>query len=71
MNLAKVYREEGKYADAEPLYKQALDLRVKTFGDRDMRVAATLRNYAILMDKMGNATKAADLNSQAEKIEEQ
>ena len=31
-NLAHLYRAQGRYADAEPLYKRALAIREKALG---------------------------------------
>src|SRR5271166_2817259 len=41
-NLAKVYKEQGKYADAEGLYKRALAIFEKTLGKDHPYVARTL-----------------------------
>ena len=39
MVLARLFREQGKYADAEPLYRQALDEAIKVNGQENSRVA--------------------------------
>ena len=31
-NLAELYRAQGRYADAEPLYKRSLAIREKALG---------------------------------------
>ena len=32
-NLAKLYQSQGRYAEAEPLYQQALDIAEKVLGE--------------------------------------
>lgn len=32
-NLAKLYQSQGRYAEAEPLYQQALDIAEQVLGD--------------------------------------
>jgi CHAT domain-containing protein len=57
-NLARVHRNQGKYADAEPLYKRSLAIREKAFGAVHPAVALTLDNLAILSASSGNAESA-------------
>lgn len=47
-NLAAVYHEQGKYSMAEPLYKRALDLRIKMHGEVHAEVALNHHNLALL-----------------------
>jgi tetratricopeptide (TPR) repeat protein len=42
-NLAVLYKRQGKYEDAEPLYKRALRIREKALGP-DHPDTATCRN---------------------------
>ncbi|CAN5950952.1 unnamed protein product [Sphagnum jensenii] len=60
-NLARFYREKGDFEKAEPLYKQSLALREKAFGHDNIEVAASMRNYAILLRKMNRKDEAATL----------
>src|SRR5215469_2518862 len=46
--LAILYREQGKYREAEPLYQRALHIREQTFGAEHPDVAYSLNNLAIL-----------------------
>ena len=39
-NLAELYRDQGRYAEAEPLLKRALAIRKKVFGP-DHPIVAT------------------------------
>ncbi len=52
-NLANLYRSQGRYTEAEPLYLQALDLRKRLLGDNHPLVALSLNNLALLYDSQG------------------
>ena len=57
-SLAGAYVSQGKYADAEPLYKRALSLSEKIFGLDSPEVANSLERIActqILQDKFDEA----------------
>ena len=45
-NLAELYRDHNRYAEAEPLYKRALAIREKHFGANNALVATTLNGHA-------------------------
>ena len=47
-HLAEQYRLQGRYAEAEPLYKRALSIREKALGPEHPQVATTLNNLAAL-----------------------
>ncbi len=47
-NLADLYQKQGRYADAEPLYKRALAIREKALGPNHPDVASSLNNLAEL-----------------------
>lgn len=47
-NLAAMYHEQGKYTMAEPLYKRALDIRIKAHGDKHPDIALNHHNLALL-----------------------
>ncbi len=47
-DLALLYRAQGKYAEAEPLYKRALAIKEKALGPEHPRVAISLNNLAEL-----------------------
>jgi tetratricopeptide (TPR) repeat protein len=47
-NLAVLYREQGRYADAEPLFRRALAIWEKALGSEHLRVALALNNLALL-----------------------
>ena len=47
-NLAVLYGKRGKYKDAEPLCKRALEIREKVLGRDHPDVAKQLNNLALL-----------------------
>jgi tetratricopeptide (TPR) repeat protein len=68
--LAVVYRAQGKYADAEELYKRALAIREKALGASHPNVAQTLNNLANLYDDQGKYADAESLHKRALAIRE-
>ncbi|WP_292619852.1 MULTISPECIES: tetratricopeptide repeat protein [unclassified Nitrobacter] len=52
-NLASVYKDEGRYAEAEPLYKQALAIREKALPPDHPDVAQSRKNLADLDSAQG------------------
>ncbi len=67
-NLAELYREQGKYAQAEPLYQRALAIVEKALGPDRPDVAQALENYADLLSRMGRDEGAAKLEARAQAI---
>ena len=47
-NLAALYYAQGRYADAEPLYRRALAVRLMALGPDHPDVAQSLNNLAVL-----------------------
>ncbi|MEA5601845.1 tetratricopeptide repeat protein [Nostoc sp. UHCC 0252] len=64
-NLAGIYRATGNYSEAEPLYKQALELRKRLLGDNHPSFATSLNNLAGLYKTTGQYSKAEILYQQA------
>ncbi len=61
-------RAQGKYAEAEPLYKRALKIREKALGKNHPHVATVCENMAELYKKIGKESKAEKLEERARKI---
>jgi hypothetical protein len=57
-NLAGLYDKQGRYADAEPLYKRALAVFEKSLGPDHPNVALTLNNLAVVYDIQGRYADA-------------
>ena len=60
-NLAILYREMGRYAEAEPLYRRSLEIREKQLGRDHPDVAGSLNNLANLYSDMGRYAEAEPL----------
>ena len=55
---AQRLRSEGKYAEAEPLYRRVLELLQRTFGPEHPGMAETLRNLEQVQREMRNEEEA-------------
>lgn len=64
-NLALLYKTQGQYAKAEPLYKRSLAIREKALGPDHPDVAASLWNMAILYRETGREKAAKDFEKRA------
>ena len=64
-NLAYQYYVRGSYAEADPLYKQALDIKKSALGEDHPDYATSLNNLAGLYDNMGSYDQAEPLYKQA------
>ena len=60
-NLANLYSDMGRYAEAEPLYRQSLEIREKKLGYDHPHVAASLNNLANLYRDLGRYAEAEPL----------
>ena len=69
-NLALLYRDQGKYAEAEPLCKRALVIREQALGPDHVDVATSLNNLAGLYSAQGEYAEAEPLFKRALAIQE-
>ncbi len=67
-NLAELYRAQGNYAEAAPLYQRSLAILEKALGPEHPNVAQSLENYAALLRKTGRADEAAEKEARATTI---
>jgi tetratricopeptide (TPR) repeat protein len=69
-NLASVYCELEKYAEAEPLFKRAIEIRSE-YQDRNPHdLAVLLETYAETLRKLGRTDEAAHCEGQAADLRE-
>ena len=47
-NLAGLYKSQGRYEEAEPLYQRALAIREAVLGGEHLGTAASLNNLAVV-----------------------
>ena len=59
----------GDYARAEPLFRQALEIRKKALGESHPDYATSLNNLAVLYRAMGDYARAEPLFRQALEIQ--
>ena len=65
-NLAVLYQSQAKYADAEPLFKDALEMYKRLFKDKDHPdLATSLNDLAFLYNSQGKYADAEPLYKDA------
>ena len=67
-NLAELYRAQGKYAQAEPLYRQALAIVEKALGPEHPGIATMLENYARMLRVLNRHDEAEKMEARAQAI---
>ena len=67
-NLAELYRAQGRYADAEPLFKRSLAILKKALGPKHPDVATILENYAALLWEAGRTVDAVKMDARDKAI---
>ena len=60
-NLALLYRSQGRYEEAEPLYRDALAMSKRLLGEAHPDVASSLFNLGALRYKQGRYSEALAL----------
>jgi tetratricopeptide (TPR) repeat protein len=58
-----LYKRQGRYAEAEPLYQRALAICEKTLGPDHPSTVLSVRNYAIFLRHRGRAAEAEKLEA--------
>jgi tetratricopeptide (TPR) repeat protein len=51
-NLAELYRTQGKYVEAEPLYQRALSIHEQQLGPQHPHTVIVRNNYALVLQDM-------------------
>ena len=67
-NLAALYRSQGRYEEAEPLYRDALAMGQRLLGEAHPDVASSLFNLGALRYNQGRYSEALALLLQARPI---
>ncbi|MEQ8961601.1 MAG: CHAT domain-containing tetratricopeptide repeat protein, partial [Coleofasciculus sp. C2-GNP5-27] len=63
--LGILYDNQGRYSEAEPLYRQALEMTKRLLGEEHPHVAQSLNNLALLYRSQGRYSEAEPLYLQA------
>jgi tetratricopeptide (TPR) repeat protein len=66
--LATLYTTQGRYAEAEPLYKRSLAIWEKALGPDHPNVAMSLNNLALLYRATKREKEAQELEARAARI---
>ncbi|MCC2695854.1 tetratricopeptide repeat protein [Nodularia sp. LEGE 04288] len=53
-NLAELYRRQGRYSEAEPLYQEVLKTRIRLWGEEHLDVAQSLNNLGAFYFNQGD-----------------
>jgi tetratricopeptide (TPR) repeat protein len=61
--LAELYRAQGKYEQAEPLYQRALAISEQQLGPQHPTTQIIRRNYVALLRTMGRDAEAVALET--------
>jgi tetratricopeptide (TPR) repeat protein len=67
-HVADLWLEDAQFADAQPLYEEALEAYRGSLETRILDLANTLRPYALLMEAMGNPGAAGKLWREAQNL---
>src|SRR5262249_16388347 len=67
-NLALLLNSVGKYAEAEPLFRKALEIRRRALGEDHPDTAASYDGLAVLLQSVGKHAEAEPLHRQALEI---
>ena len=70
-NLAKLYRAQGRFKEAEPLSQRALTIREQQLGTSHPNIATSLNNLAELYRAQGKLREAEPLLQRTLSIYEQ
>jgi tetratricopeptide (TPR) repeat protein len=69
-NLAILYESQGRYTEAELLYRRSLAIREKQLGVDNPHVGTSLNNLAVLYESQGRYTEAEPLYLRSLAIDE-
>jgi tetratricopeptide (TPR) repeat protein len=64
-NLAYLFQSTGRYAEAEPLYRRALQARERVLGEEHPSTLSSVNNLAYLFQSTGRYAEAEPLYRRA------
>lgn len=69
LTLADVYQEQEKFSDALPLYERAVDIQQTNFGPDNPQLVGTLRRYSVILHRLNEDARAAEVDSRIDAIQ--
>ncbi len=54
-NLAALYRSQGRYTEAEPLYLEAINIATQVLGDNHPDSQTIMENYKTMLSQLRQA----------------
>jgi tetratricopeptide (TPR) repeat protein len=64
-HLANCLRQQGKYADSEPIYSRALEVKTRQVGPFSTELIPIMENFAKMLRAAGKEAEAAKLEKRA------
>jgi tetratricopeptide (TPR) repeat protein len=64
-NLAVLLKKQGRFAEAEPLYRRALRMDEASFGCEHAKTAGSVNNLAVLLTKQAATTQGSFVEAEA------
>ena len=68
-DLATAYLKVTRFDDADAAYRRAINICRETLGVNHVEYAALLKNYAVVLRKLGHKREAKKLQAQGEQIQ--
>ena len=65
-DLANLYTDERRFAEAERLYTGSISILGETVGPSSYQISKTYRDYARMLDAVGRRTDATRLRTRAD-----
>jgi hypothetical protein len=64
-NLGQLRHSQGTWAEAEALYREALDIRERVLGPAHPATLETINMYSLLLDRLDRGDEADRLRARA------
>ena len=68
-NLATTYLTMARFDDADLTYRRAINICRKTLGENHLEYAVLLKNYSVVLRKLGRKREAKKIETQGEEIQ--
>ncbi len=68
-DLATAYLRMARFDDADLTYRRAINICRKTLGENHLKYAVLLKNYSVVLRKLGHKREAKKIETQGEEIQ--